>query len=52
MGDLSEMTRMCHDCPYWEVCEPPYICSITEAKYRWPEKESSGKRITKVNNDG
>ena len=33
MNDLSEMWSICHDCPYWEVCEPPYNCAETEEKY-------------------
>lgn len=32
--DLSEMWAICHDCPYFEVCEPPYSCAVTENKYR------------------
>ena len=39
MNDLSEMWNICHDCPYWEVCDPPYICAVTEEKYRTADKE-------------
>ena len=39
MNDLNNMMPICHDCPYWEVCEPPYVCSATEAKYRNQDKE-------------
>ncbi len=28
MNNIDEMLPMCHDCPYWEVCESPYICQI------------------------
>ena len=34
MSDLSEMWTICHDCPYFEVCEPPYSCVVTENKYK------------------
>ena len=23
---------MCNECPYWEICEPPYSCEATERK--------------------
>lgn len=26
MNDIDEMPPKCHDCPYWEVCEYPYVC--------------------------
>lgn len=42
-NDLCKMPRMCHDCPYWEVCEPPYICAETEAKYRGKDKQEATK---------
>ena len=38
-NDLDEMWSVCHDCPYWEVCEPPYNCAVTEAKYRATDEE-------------
>lgn len=34
MNDPNNMKPICHDCPYWEVCEPPYDCYQTEKKYR------------------
>lgn len=34
VNDLSEMWTICNDCPYWEVCKPPYICTETESKYK------------------
>ena len=32
MNDLNEMWSICHDCPYWEVCDSPYNCTVTELK--------------------
>ncbi len=32
MNNIDDMWPICHDCPYWEVCEPPYICGITREK--------------------
>lgn len=26
MRDIDKMPPKCHDCPSWEVCDPPYIC--------------------------
>lgn len=26
MNNIDEMPPKCHDCPYWEVCEYPYVC--------------------------
>ena len=26
MNDIDEIPPKCHDCPYWEVCEYPYVC--------------------------
>lgn len=34
MNKIDEMWPICHDCPYWEVCEPPYICEATEQKMK------------------
>lgn len=34
MNNIDEMWPICHDCPYWEVCEPPYICEATEQKMK------------------
>jgi hypothetical protein len=39
MNDLSQMWPVCHDCPYWEVCESPYICADTEQKYQKSEDD-------------
>ena len=33
-NDIDKMPVICHDCPYWEVCEPPYNCAETEQKYQ------------------
>ena len=43
MNDLNDMYPICHDCPYWEVCEPPYVCVATEAKYRKSENENENE---------
>ena len=32
MNNIDDMWPICHDCPYWEVCEQPYICEATEEK--------------------
>lgn len=34
MNDLDKMNPGCHDCPYWEICEPPYSCLETEQKLK------------------
>ena len=34
MNNIDEMWPICHDCPYWEVCEPPFICEATEQKMK------------------
>lgn len=26
MNNIDDMPPKCHDCPYWEVCEEPYVC--------------------------
>ena len=26
MNDIDKMPSKCHDCPYWEACDYPYIC--------------------------
>lgn len=45
MNDLSEMWTICHDCPYFEVCEPPYNCAVTENKYRHRFKDRDHYRV-------
>lgn len=40
MNNIDDMPPNCHDCPYWEICEAPYVCSATEAKIR----EKDGER--------
>lgn len=27
MIDIDKMPPKCHDCAYWEICEPPYVCA-------------------------
>lgn len=34
MNNIDEMWTICHDCPYWEVCEPPFICEVTKEKIK------------------
>lgn len=34
MNDINKMWPICHDCPYWEVCDPPYNCVATEQKIK------------------
>lgn len=45
MNNIDEMWSICHDCPYWEVCDPPYICEITEEKIK-KDKENWRDRLT------
>lgn len=26
MNNIDDMQPKCHECPYWEMCEEPYIC--------------------------
>ena len=30
MNDIDEMPPKCHDCPYWEYAERPYLCDCKE----------------------
>lgn len=32
MNDIDLMPPKCHDCPYWEMCEEPYICPTQHEK--------------------
>lgn len=32
MNNIDEMPPKCHDCPYWEICEEPYICPTQDEK--------------------
>ena len=32
MNDIDNMPLKCHDCPYWEMCEEPYICPTQDEK--------------------
>ena len=31
MNDIETMPGKCHDCPYWEICAPPYVCGNTRS---------------------
>lgn len=33
MNNIDEMPPKCHDCPYWEIAEKPYVCSICRKDY-------------------
>jgi len=44
MNNLDEMPRICHDCPAWEICDPPYICIATEQKLEEMRKESANEK--------
>lgn len=48
MNNIDEMWSICHDCPYWEICEPPYICEITEEKMKDKNSECR-KTVFKCN---
>ena len=39
MNNIDDMPPMCHDCPYWEVCEEPYVCPIQDKMSMWVKKE-------------
>ena len=30
MNDINEMPPKCQSCPYWEVCEYPWVCPDKE----------------------
>ena len=45
MNNVDDMMPICHDCPYWEVCEPPYNCAATEAKYRKNKDQQNGSIV-------
>ena len=32
MNDIDSMPPKCHDCPYWEISEEPYICPTQDEK--------------------
>ena len=32
MNDIDSMPPKCRDCPYWEMCEEPYICPTQDEK--------------------
>ena len=40
MNNIDDMWPICHDCPYWEICEPPYICEATMTKQNKVEDET------------
>ena len=44
MNNIDDMLPICHDCPYWEVCEPPYICEATREKQNKVADETDLKK--------
>ena len=32
MNDIDSMPPKCRDCPYWEMCEEPYIFPTQDEK--------------------
>lgn len=32
MNNIDNMPPKCHDCPYWEMCDEPYICPEQNGK--------------------
>lgn len=32
MNNIDDMPPKCHGCPYWEMCEEPYICKTQDSK--------------------
>ena len=55
LNNIDEMWSICYDCPYWEVCDPPYICEVTEQKmkdeksYQYAMHEECGKTVFECN---
>lgn len=47
MNNIDEMWPICHDCPYWEVCEPPYICEAIEQKMKTKKQKMDGNNLPK-----
>ena len=43
MNNLDDMLPVCHDCPYWEVCKPPYVC-VSWDKMIHPDMDAIEKR--------
>ena len=33
MNNIDDMPPKCRDCPYWEIAEKPYVCSICRKDY-------------------
>lgn len=33
MNNIDEMPQKCHDCPYWEIAEKPYVCCDCRKEY-------------------
>ena len=40
MSDIDKMPPICHDCPYWELAETPYLCfRCEEIMYQRAEED-------------
>ena len=48
MNNIDDMWPICHDCPYWEVCEQPYICEATKEKQNKTADEQDKEEETKM----
>ena len=44
MNKLDEMYRICQYCPAWEICDPPYVCALTEQKLEKMRKEAADEK--------
>lgn len=44
MNDIDTMPPKCHDCPYWEMCEEPYICPKQDEKETLTQFRGEGYR--------
>lgn len=38
MNDIDQMPSICHECPYWEIAVPQYICLECESKIKVGEE--------------
>lgn len=53
MNDINEMPPKCQYCPYWEVCEYPWVCPdrggerMSNCEYCQPDIDSYVKPIEK-----
>ena len=50
MNDINNMPMKCQYCPYWEVCEPPYVCNIISGVNN--DKKGDNKDMISILNIG